>query len=138
MSQDDVAVVRRIFEASALRDVETVFALYDPAIEFDGSRHRWAEVMGGEVNWKGHAALRRFFGRYYEMWEDFEFDIEELREAGGYVVSVVTSRARGRTSGVMVEWAGQVAIWTIRDGRAVRVVWFSSREEGLEAVGQIE
>ena len=135
MSQEKAEVVRRIFEASARRDVEAIFALYDPQVEFDGSRHRWAEVMGGEVQWKGHAALRRFFARYYEMWEDFEFEIEEVLEIGGHVISVVTSRARGRSSGVIVEWAEQVAIWTIREGKALRVVWFSSREEAVEAVG---
>ena len=138
MSQENLDVVRRIFEASVRRDVETVLALYDPEVEWDGSRHRWGEVMVGDLKWKGHAALRRFFRRYYEMWEGFEFDIEELLDVGGYVISVVTSRARGRSSGVVVEWAEQVAIWTIRDGRAVRVVWFPSREEALEAVGLLE
>lgn len=138
MSQEKVEVVRRIFEASAHRDVEAIFTLYDPQVEFDGSRHRWAEVMGGEVQWTGHAALRRFFARYYEMWEGFEFEIEELLDVGGYVISVVTSRARGRSSGIVVEWAEQVAIWTIREGKAVRVEWFSSREDAVEAVGLLD
>ena len=135
MSQGDAEVVRRIYEASTRRDAETVFALYDPEVEWDGSRHRWAEVMDGEPRWKGHAALRRFFRIYYEMWADFEFDIEELLEVGGRVISVVTSRARGRSSGVLVEWAEQVAVWTIRDGRVVRVIWLPSREEALKEVG---
>jgi ketosteroid isomerase-like protein len=134
MSLKNVQVVRRIYEASAGRDAETVLALYDPEVEWDGSRHRWAEVMDGEPKWKGHAALRRFFQTYYEMWEGFEFDIEELLDAGENVVSVVTSRARGRSSGVVVEWTEQVAVWTIRDGRVVRVVWLPSREDALEAV----
>ena len=135
MSQEDVEVVRRIYEASARRDAEAILTLYDPEVEWDGSGHRWAEVMAGEAKWKGHAALRRFFRAYYEVWEDFEFDIEELLDAGGKVVSVVTSRARGRSSGVVVEWSEQVAVWTIRDGRVVRVAWLPSREEALEAVG---
>ena len=138
MSQENVEVVRRIFEASVRRDVETVLALYDPDVEWDGSRHRWGEVMVGDLKWKGHAALRQFFRRYYEMWEDFEFDIDELLDAGGDVISVVTSRARGRSSGIVVEWTEQVAIWTIRDGKAVRVTWFSSRAEALEAAGLSE
>ena len=134
MSQENVEIVRRIYEASARRDAEAVLALYDPEVEWDGSRHRWSEVMAAEPRWKGHDALRRFFRLYYETWDGFEFDIEELLDAGGDVVSVVTSRARGRSSGVLVEWEEQVAVWTIRDGRAVRVVWFPSREEALEAV----
>ena len=138
MSQENVEIVRRIYEASARRDAETVLALYDAEVEWDGSRHRWAEVIHapdtGPV-WRGHDALRRFFRRYYEMWESLEFEIEELLAAGENVVSVVTIRARGRSSGVAIEWAEQVGVWTIRDGRVVRVVWLPSREEAFEAVG---
>jgi ketosteroid isomerase-like protein len=38
MSQENVEIVRRMYEAEARRDYETVLALYDPAIEFDDSR----------------------------------------------------------------------------------------------------
>ncbi len=37
MSCDNVAVVRRLFEATARDDRATVFALYDPEIEWDTS-----------------------------------------------------------------------------------------------------
>jgi ketosteroid isomerase-like protein len=138
MSQENVEIVRRIYEASARRDAETVMALYDPDVEWDGSRHRWAEIMDGEAKWRGHDALRTFFRRYHEMWKDFEYDIDELLDTGERVVSVVTSRARGRSSGVVVEWTDQVGLWTIRDGRVVHVAWLPSREEALEAAGLSE
>ena len=135
MSRENVEIVREIYEASARRDTETVFSLYHPDFEWDGSRHRWAEVMEGEATWRGHEELRNFFRRYYEMWKNFEHEIVELIDADEYVISVVTSRARGRVSGVEVEWTDQVGVWTIRDGRVVRVVWLPSRQEALEAVG---
>jgi ketosteroid isomerase-like protein len=72
------------------------------------------------------------------MWEGFEDDLEELIDAGDHVISVVTSRGRGRASGVEVEWAGNAGVWTIRNGKVVRVVWFSSRKDALEAVGLSE
>ena len=135
MSQENVEVVRRLFDAVARRDDETVLALYDPDVEWDGSRHRWAEVLAGDPVWRGHDGLRAFFQQYYEMWEDFETDLEELIDAGEHVVSIVTQRARGRSSGLDVEWTDSIGVWTIRDGRVVRVVWFPTREEGLEAAG---
>ena len=138
MSLENVEVVRRIYEASAARDTEKVLSLYDPEVEWDGSRHRWAEVMDGEAKFRGHEDLRSFFRRYHEMWETFEYDVEELIDAGEDVISVVTSRARGRSSGVEVEWAEQVGVWTIRNARVVRVVWLRTREEALEAVGLSE
>jgi ketosteroid isomerase-like protein len=38
MSQEDVEVVRRVFEASARRDSDAVLALYDPDVEWDAAR----------------------------------------------------------------------------------------------------
>ena len=32
----------------------------------------------------------------------------------------------------------QYAVWTIRNGKVVRVVWFPTREEALEAAGLSE
>ena len=107
MSQENVKIVRRIYDAAARRDSATVFSLYDPDVEWDGSRSRWAEIMAGETRWRGHDELRSFFRLYYEIWEEFEDDVQELIDAGDHVISVVTSRGRGRASGVDVEWAGQ-------------------------------
>lgn len=135
MAGENVEVVRRIYEASAARDTDQVLSLYDPEVEWDGSRHRWAEVMDGEPRFRGHEQLRRFFRRYHEMWETFEYDIEELIDAGEDVISVVTARGRGRSSGVEVEWAEQVGVWTIRNGRVVSVVWLPTRQDALDAVG---
>ena len=71
----------------------------------------------------------------YEAWERIEYDFEELIDAPGErVISVVTRRARGRASGAEVELP-LAHVWTIRNEKVVRVVWFPSREEALEAVG---
>jgi ketosteroid isomerase-like protein len=135
MSRENVEVVRRVYDAVGRRDTERVLSLYDPDVEWDGSRSPWAEVIPGTALFHGHEELRRVFRLYYEMWETFEDNVEELIDADDQVVSVVTSRGRGRASGVEVEWAGNAGVWTIRDGKVIRVVWFPSREEALEAVG---
>ena len=72
------------------------------------------------------------------MWESFEDNVQELIDAGEQVIVRGDERGRGRTSGVEVEWAGNAGVWTIRDGKIIRVAWFASREEALEAVGLSE
>ena len=134
MSRENVEVVRRLYEAAASRDRSALLAIYDTEVEWDGSRSRWAEVLSGAPTWRGHDQLQTFFRAYYEMWENLEDDLLELIDVGDHVISVVTTRGRGRSSGVEVEWEGQAGLWTIRDGKVVRVVWFPSREEALEAV----
>ena len=135
MSRENVEVVRQVYEAVARRDAASVMSLYDPAIEWDGSRLAWAAVLPGTARFRGHDGLRELFRLYYEMWERFEDEAEELLDAGEHVISVVKSRGRGRASGVEVESSGITGVWTVRDGKVLRVVWFPTREEALEAVG---
>jgi ketosteroid isomerase-like protein len=133
VSQQNVAIVRRLFDAAMRGDTETALSLWDPDVEFDARRSRWAEVMPGMTHFRGHDGLRAFFREYYETWEKLVDDVEELIDAGDQVVSVVTHRGRGRTSGLDVEWAGNSGVWTVRSGKIVRVVWFPTREEALAA-----
>ena len=95
-------------------------------------------MFTGETRIRGHDALRRLFRQYYEMWENLEDEVTELIDAGDTVVSVVNTRARGRASGLEVEWAGNSGVWTLRAGKVVRVVWFSNRADALEAAGLSE
>jgi ketosteroid isomerase-like protein len=131
MSKAHVEIVRRVFEAVARNEAETVLALYDPEVEWDTSHGAWADLEAEGIE-HGHEGLRRWFRRQWEVWEEWEDDPYELIDAGESVVSVVRSRSRGRTSGVEVE-SDHAAVWTIRDGRIIRVVWFRTRAEALEA-----
>jgi hypothetical protein len=45
---------------------------------------------------------------------------------------------RGRTSGVELEWSSYAQVWTIREGKVIRVQFFANREEALEAAGLSE
>ncbi len=90
-------------------------------------------ITGGGV-YHGHEGIRTWFREWNEAWEDSGFELQELIEAGQQVVSVVTRRARGRASGIDVQQPGAV-VWTVREGKIVRVVWFPTREEAREAVG---
>jgi ketosteroid isomerase-like protein len=138
MSEENVEIVRRVFEAAARRDSEAVLALYDPEVEWDVSRDPLSRDPRAGLNltpvFRGHEGLRRFFGEWYEAWENVEDDYEELIDAGEHVISPVVGRARGRASGIAVEWTHS-AVWTIRDGKIVRVVWLPTREAALEAAG---
>jgi ketosteroid isomerase-like protein len=63
-----------------------------------------------------------------------EYDYDELIDAGERVISVVTRHGRGRASGAEVDWP-LALVWTIRKGKVIRVVWFPTRAEALEAAG---
>jgi ketosteroid isomerase-like protein len=133
VSQREVEIVRRIYDATARRDAAAVAAHYDPDVEWDDSGSPPAEIMRRGAN-RGYEALQAWFREWHEAWEHITYECEELIDAGDRVVSVVTMRGRGRASGLKVEWP-QYATWTIRDGKVVQALWFRTREEALEAVG---
>jgi ketosteroid isomerase-like protein len=86
----------------------------------------------------GHAGVRRFFGEWLEVWDDYEVGVDEILEApDGRVVTLAWQRGRGRHSGLTMDmkWA---MISTIRDGKTVRMDNYDDRRQALEAVGLSE
>ena len=89
------------------------------------------EGRGGGT-FRGHEGLRSLFGEWHESWGEIDYDYEELIEASDQVISVVTRHARGRASGIEVEQPFAL-LWTIREGKVIRVVWFLNRNEARES-----
>lgn len=137
MSKENVEIVRRIYDAAARRNSEAVLALYDPHVVLDATRMGVAGLGTPESQHisHGHEGLRSFFREWHEAWENIAYDFDELIDAGGdRVISVVTRRGRGRASGAEVELSVAL-VWTIREDKVVRLVWFRTRTEALEAAG---
>jgi ketosteroid isomerase-like protein len=136
MSQENVEIVRRVYDAITRHDTATVLASYDPEVKWEFSPSPLATVMGSGV-YSGHEGIRTWVRDRNQAWEYIEDVCEELIDAGEQVVSVVRSRGRGRASHIEVEMH-HAAVWTIREGKIVRVVWFGTRQEALEAAGLSE
>jgi ketosteroid isomerase-like protein len=129
MSEENVEIVRRVYEAWAHNDFPGPVELLDPEIEYvnpagavePGTRH-------------GLAAFARAVEKVFEGWATWQMDPEVFRPAGDHVAVVVRYRARGRESGVEVE-GRESALWTLRDGKVVRYAWFHGAADALDAVG---
>ena len=64
-------------------------------------------------------------------------EAEEIVDAGDRVVVMVHHSGRGRTSGIEVDQR-YAMVWTVRDGRVMRMDLYPTRAEALEAVGLAE
>jgi ketosteroid isomerase-like protein len=84
--------------------------------------------------YKGVHGAERFFAEWGSAWDDWEFEIEELRDVGDKVVATVHQRGRFKMSGVLLE-GSMVQVWTFRDGKEARMDIYSDPREALKAVG---
>jgi ketosteroid isomerase-like protein len=135
MSQENVEVVRLAYDNVITgQDAATVLAIYDPEVEWDISQAPARHLLGEPHVFRGHDGLKEFFRAWYEAWEVVKPDLEELIDTGDRVIAIETTRGRGRTSGLSVELP-HVSVWTIRKGKIIRVQWFATRDEALEATG---
>jgi uncharacterized protein len=131
MSEENVEIVRRIIDAYIAGDFEAALALIDPDVEFDISMRPDGKV------YMGHAGVIEGLRTWTGTWDAYTFEIEELIDAGEHVIAVDRQSGRGKGSGLTLEHSFS-AVYTIGNGKVIRMVWFTNRDDALEAVGLSE
>jgi uncharacterized protein len=132
MSQGNIDLTRRGYEAFARGDLDAVLEFMHPEIE----AHDPPEVPDAAI-YRGRDAVRRDWEETAGLFEDFSIDVEKSIDRDDEVVVFLRFRGRGRDSGAELE-APMAHVWTLHDGKAVRLRQFLDRAEALEAVGLSE
>ena len=135
MSQENVEIVRRINElwnegGVVARERRPEF--FDPELRMD--------LRGRKINpavYEGYDGLDRFGSDVDEVWDRFSIELLELIDADPRVVTVFEATGRGHGSGIEVR-AELSWVWTLRDGRVVRVEGDFDRASALKAAGLSE
>jgi ketosteroid isomerase-like protein len=129
MSQANVDVVRRAFEAFNARDVDDLVGLSDPDGEWLPFR---AQVEG--IVYRQHEGIRQYLRDMAEDWQSFRIEPLEFHDHGERVAVIGRVRAVGRDSTLEIDTiAGFVC--ELRRGRVRRVTSHSNPEAALEAAG---
>src|SRR2546423_70825 len=131
MSQENVEIVRRSYEALDRGDIDAAFEDFAPDFELDMSR-----AIGMDRSMYSLAQFRRLTEQFAETWESVRYEADELIDAGEHVVMPFTNRFRGR-DGIEVQARG-TWLGTIRDGVIVRICLYQELQEALEAAGLSE
>jgi uncharacterized protein len=131
MSAANVEVVRRAIEAFSRGDLDAAAAeaVYAPDVEF----HEDPKLLEPGV-YRGREEIEAYFRQFLDSFEEYRFEIEELLDAGDRVVVFNRQWARGKGSGAEVEMRN-AWVFTLRDGRIVRVQPYWDRSAAMEAAG---
>ncbi len=134
MSQENVEVVRRAFEAFSRAGLDALLEYVHPDAEYDVS----AAIGPYAGMYYGRAAIRNLLADYFETWESVRLEPEDFIEVDqDRVVVPFRLHTRGKGSGAEVE-AQMTQVWTVRDRKAVRVAAYNDRAEALEAAALSE
>jgi ketosteroid isomerase-like protein len=97
---------------------------------WDVSRLGWPD----QQIYTGPGGADQFNAEWADAWDDWELEPEEYLDAGEHVVVILTQRGRSKETGIPVDMRF-AQVWTLRDGRAMRMELYASVEEALEAAG---
>lgn len=127
---ENVALVRKSFEAICARDVDALVALYDPDVVFLPLTGTRVESGG----YRGREGVRAYMAEAQDLWEVLEPVGEVFTDVGDHVIVSGRCRVRGRSSGAE---SNPVCGWVIgvRDGLIVSHRACESYDEALRAAG---
>jgi ketosteroid isomerase-like protein len=144
MSQENVEAVRRgygaLVEGFAGGDFEggefdALFEWLDPEIDWRGPRE-FPDLAQPRF---GHEGVREYVAILFEAIEDYRMNPEEFIDARGDQVLVFSREGgRGKESGAEVVTHPTAHLWTLRNGKAIRMQSYWERSDALEAAGLAE
>jgi ketosteroid isomerase-like protein len=130
MSQENVEIIRRAFEAFRANDVEAWLATISPNIKvFPNPRE-----PGTKPHYEGREGVLEYLRNWYAGWDEYVVEPTRFIEAGDYVVVAAREVGTAKQSGVRVEEEFS-HVFRLEDGQTVEWRQFGPLQEALEAVG---
>jgi ketosteroid isomerase-like protein len=128
MSQEDVKVVRRMYEAFHGGDADGALTYFDPDVVVDASRR-----VDGATG-RGRHELAAIITEWVGAFEEWREEIEEIRDHGNQVYVVATQAGRGKGSGIEIE-TRYALVYEIRSDKITQMTIYLDPTEALEAMG---
>ena len=122
-----VEIIEGMVTALDRGDWDAALSYAAPDVKYDASRNRgeWHGI------YEGRAAVKRVWEAFYEQWESWRNEIDEIVHVGeNVVVTRQTGYLRGR-EGIEVT-ARTSMVWTFREGAVSEVVHYDE-DDALDA-----
>src|SRR5215207_6580971 len=133
MSEENVEIVRRAFDAFIEGDYERLIGLADSQIEYDVSRTSPESRVA-----RGPQEVVAVLEEWVDTWDEHQVELSELIDVGTEtVVAVMQERGKLKGTDTWVEHDRGV-VYTVRDQRVVRYEEHEDRARALKAAGLSE
>ena len=132
MSQENLQVVRAVFDTFSRGDMPALLELADPSVVFTP-----IPDTPDLQTFHGHEGLLQGIAQVTEIWDDFSVELREMRDFDDHVLASLRWWGRGPSSGIQME-VDIYALFTFRKGKIVRLEFFTSEQQALEAAGLSE
>jgi ketosteroid isomerase-like protein len=129
-SQPNVEVVRSAFRAFGARGVDAALAFFSPDVVWYTS-DRWLDGSA----YRGHEGMRTVMAAFTENFDDFRFEVHDIRGAQERVVALADMVGRIRNSGAEVSQRLGFVVSNFHGGTFGEVRAFTGWPEALKAVG---
>jgi uncharacterized protein len=130
VSEENVEALRPVYEEWGRGNWRSRFQVYDPEMEWG-----WSDEFPGLGGVQRDPELRsRRLRQWLSPWNFWRCEAQDFVSSGDFVVVLCRYLGRGKESGVDVVALG-AHVWKMRDGKAIRLEVFSSREKALKAAG---
>ena len=133
MSQENVERLRWLYGEWDKGNLWAFGDIADPNVEWEWSEGL-ASVSGGPRVYHGLDEIAAATREWLTAWDHYWMTAEDFIDAADEVVVLMRVHARAASTDVVLEQR-MAAVWTLRDGRAVRVRYYDDRTDALEAVG---
>jgi ketosteroid isomerase-like protein len=130
MSEDNVEVVRRLFELYASGGMEPTLEVMDEDIVIVIP----PDVSAEPDTYRGHEGVRRYFAGFEGMLEDVRYEAFEVIPEGEHVLARARLAGRGVSSGLDVELQ-TVVVHTVSGGKVTHIRPYTDLEAAREALG---
>jgi ketosteroid isomerase-like protein len=131
MSQENVEMVRRVYDALNRDDLDAAFHDAHPNVEITFKRGPLAGTHRGRET---PEAVFRDVRAAFDAWT---IEPSEIRESGSQVVAIVRNRVRPKGTDAEIETRNG-HLWTIGDGMILSLEGFPNADDALEAAGLSE
>jgi ketosteroid isomerase-like protein len=128
VSEENVRVVRQLYDMFNAGGAEAVRGLFDPDVVF-----KEPPEQPGATTFRGLEAVLKGFGKWSENWVSHRIEPERLVDLGDRVLALEHHMLRGRDGIEVDAHAGN--IWTVRHGQITRFEAWWDQAKALRAAG---